>query len=72
MVNVGRLVRLEAKPGKEAEVEQFSKAALRCGLARAPSASSTRLPTRLMAKAADLFASPPQIDKVDVIAAKLS
>lgn len=52
MVNVGLLVQLDAKPGKEAEVEQFLDA--------------------LRAKAADLFASPPQIDKVDVIAAKLS
>ncbi len=53
MVNVGLLVRLEAKPGKEAEVEQF----LEGGLALVQQEPGT---------------TPPQIDKVDVIAAKLS
>ena len=99
MVNVGLLVRLEAKPGKEAEVEQFLEGglalvqqepgtttwfALRLGPrtfaifdAFADEAGrdahlSGRVAEALMAKAADLFASPPQIDKVDVIAAKLS
>src|SRR5262245_59269806 len=98
MVNVALFVRLEAKPGKEAEVESF----LRGGLAivqQEPAttawfairmSSSTfgifdafpddagrqahlsgRVAAALMAKAPELLAKPPQIDKVDVLAAKL-
>lgn len=98
MVKVALLVRLEAKPGKEAEVESF----LRGGLAivqqeRATTAwfairmgastfgifdafpddagrqahLSGRVAAALMAKAPELLAKPPQIEKVDVLAAKL-
>jgi quinol monooxygenase YgiN len=98
MVNVALLVRLEAKPGKEAEVESF----LRGGLAIVQDEPATtawfairmgpstfgifdafpdeagrqahlsgRVAAALMAKAPDLLAQPPAIDKVDVLAAKL-
>lgn len=98
MVNVALLVRLEAKPGKEAEVENF----LREGLAVVQEEPATvawfalrlgpstfgifdafpdesgrqahlngRVAAALMAKASDLLAEPPAIEKVDVLAAKL-
>ena len=98
MVNVALLVRLEAKPGKEAEVEEF----LRGGLAVVQDEPATtawfairlgpstfgifdafpdesgrqahlsgRVAAALMAKASDLLATPPSIEKVDVLAAKL-
>lgn len=98
MVNVALLVRLEAKPGKEAEVEGF----LKSGLAIVQNEPETvawfairmgtstfgifdafptdvgrqahlagRVAAALMAKAADLLAKPPVIEKVDVLAAKL-
>jgi quinol monooxygenase YgiN len=98
MVTVALFVLLKAKPGKEAEVEEF----LRSGLAvvmeepattawfairMAPSAFGIfdafpdvagrqahlagRLAAALMAKASDLLAAPPSIDKLDVLAAKL-
>ncbi len=98
MVNVALLVRLEAKPGKEAEVEAF----LREGLAIVQQEPATtawfairlgpttfgifdafpdeagrqahlsgRVAAALMAKAPDLLANPPAIEKVDVLAAKL-
>ena len=97
-VKVALFVRLEAKPGKEAEVEQF----LRGGLALVQQEPATtawfairmgastfgifdafpddagrqahlsgRVAAALMAKAPELLAKPPQIDKVDVLAAKL-
>ena len=97
MVKVGLLVRLDAKPGKEAEVEQF----LRSGLAIVQEEPATvdwfairiapstfgivdtfpdeagrqahlagRVAAALMAKASDLFAKPPSIEKFDVLAAK--
>ena len=97
MVKVGLLVRLDAKPGKEAEVEQF----LRSGLAIVQEEPATvdwfairiapstfgifdtfpdeagrqahlagRLAAALMAKASDLLAKPPSIEKLDVLAAK--
>ena len=96
-VKVALFVRLEAKPGKEAEVESF----LRGGLPlvedepattawfgiRGPSTFgifdafpddagrqahlSGKVAAALMAKASDLFAKPPAIEKVDVLAAKL-
>jgi len=48
MVTVALYVRLEAKPGKETEVEAFLKGGLAIvqGWARPPSASSTRSRTR--------------------------
>jgi len=98
MVAVALLVRLEAKPGKEAEVESF----LRSGLAIVQAEPATtawfairfgpstfgifdafpdeagrqahlsgRVAAALMAKAPDLLARPPSIEKVDVLAAKL-
>jgi len=97
-VHVGLLVRLEAKPGKEAEVASF----LRGGLAIVEEEPETvswfaiqlgpstfgifdvfpdeagrqahlsgRVAAALMAKAPELLAQPPAIEKVDVLAAKL-
>jgi quinol monooxygenase YgiN len=98
MVTVGLLVRLEAKPGKEADVERF----LAGGLALANEEPDTtawfaiktgpssygifdvfpsdtgrqahlqgRVAEALMAQASDLFAEPPDIGQLDVLAAKL-
>ena len=98
MVTVALLVRLEAKPGKAAEVESF----LRGGLAIVQEEPATtawfairmgpstfgifdafpddagrqaqlsgRVAAALMAKASDLLAQPPAIEKLDVLAAKL-
>jgi quinol monooxygenase YgiN len=98
MVKVALFVRLEAKPGKEAEVESF----LRGGLAVVREEPATtawfairlgpstfgifdafpdevgrqahlsgRVAAALMAKAPELLAQPPAIEKVDVLAAKL-
>ena len=98
MVNVALLVRLEAKPGKENEVESFLKSGLAIveeepdtiawfairmsqstfGIFDAfPDESgrqahlSGRVAAALMAKASELLAQPPAIEKVDVLAAKL-
>jgi quinol monooxygenase YgiN len=98
MVTLALLVRLEAKPGKEAEVESF----LRGGLSLVQEEPATtawfairmgpstfgifdafpdeagrqahlagRVAAALKAKASELFAQPPTIEKVDVLAAKL-
>ena len=98
MVKVALLVRLEAKPGKEAEVASF----LQDGLAVVQAEPATvawfairlgpttfgifdafpddsgrqahlsgRVAAALMAKAPELFAQPPVIEQVDVLAAKL-
>lgn len=98
MVSVALAVKLEAKPGKEKEVEDF----LRSGLAIVQDEPDTtawfairfgpstfgifdafpgeagrqahlngRVAAALMAKASDLLAKPPEIEKVDVLAAKL-
>ena len=98
MVNVALFVRLEAKPGKELEVEQFLRAGL--PLVQEEAATTTwfalrmgpssfgifdafpdeagreahllgRVAKALTAPASELFAQPPKIDKIDVIAAKL-
>jgi quinol monooxygenase YgiN len=97
MAKVALLVRLEAKPGKEADVEQF----LRGGLAIVQEEPATidwfairlgqstfgifdtfpddagrdahlagRVAAALMAKAPELLAKAPVIEKVDVLAAK--
>jgi quinol monooxygenase YgiN len=97
MAKVALLVRLEAKPGKEADVEQF----LRSGLAIVQQEPATtdwfairigqstfgifdtfpdeagrdahlggRVAAALMAKAPELLAKAPVIEKVDVLAAK--
>lgn len=98
MVTVGLLVRLEAKPGKEADVEAF----LRSGQALVEAEPATtawfaiklgpgsygifdvfpddagrqahlqgRVAEALMQRSAELFASPPDIQPLDVLAAKL-
>ena len=99
MVKTALFVRLEAKPGKEAEVEQFLRDGLLpvleepatttwFGLRFGPSTFGIfdafpdeagrqahltgRVAAALMAKAGELFAQPPVIEKVDVLAAKLS
>ena len=98
MVTVALFVRLEAKPGKEKEVEKFLLSGLPLveeepatiawfGIRLGPSTFgifdafpdeagrqahlSGRVAAALMAKASDLFAKPPTIEKVDVLAAKL-
>jgi quinol monooxygenase YgiN len=98
MVTVALLVRLEAKPGKEVEVEGFLKSGLAIveeepattawfAIRMGPSTFGIfdtfpdesgraahlngRVAAALMAKASDLLAQPPAIEKVDVLAAKL-
>jgi quinol monooxygenase YgiN len=98
MVKVALFVRLEAKPGKEKDVESFLRAglplvaeepltttwfALRIGPstfgifdafpneAGRQAHLTGRVAAALMAKASELFAKPPAIEKVDVLAAKL-
>lgn len=98
MVTVALFVRLEAKPGKEAEVESFLKSGLAIveeepattawfAIRMGPSTFGIfdafpdesgraahlngRVAAALMAKASDLLAQPPTIEKVDVLAAKL-
>ncbi|AWV19910.1 MULTISPECIES: putative quinol monooxygenase [Methylobacteriaceae] len=98
MVSVALLIRLEAKPGKEAEVESFLKSGLPIveeepattawfGVRMGPSTFgifdafpdeagrkahlSGRVAAALTAKASELFAQPPQIEEVNVLAAKL-
>jgi quinol monooxygenase YgiN len=98
MVTVALAVKLEAKPGKEKEVEDFLKSGL--AIVQDEPATTTwyavrfspttfgifdtfpdeagrqahlagRVAAALMAKASDLLAAPPSIEKVDVLAAKL-
>jgi quinol monooxygenase YgiN len=98
MVKFSLYADLEAKPGKEAEVETFLKSAQ--PLVEAESATiawfairmapnrfgifdvfedeagrqahlNGKVAAALFAKAPDLFASPPKIDKPEVLAAKL-
>ena len=98
MVTVGLLVRLESKPGKEAEVEAFLKSGLALvedepettawfAIRMGPSTFgifdafpndsgreahlSGKVAAALMAKASDLLAQPPVIERVDVLAVKL-
>jgi quinol monooxygenase YgiN len=97
-VSVALYVRLDAKAGKEADVESF----LRSGLAIVQQEPATvawfairmgpstfgifdafpddagrqahlsgKVAAALMAKAPELLAKPPQIEKIDVLAAKL-
>jgi quinol monooxygenase YgiN len=99
MTNVALLVRLEAKKGKEAEVEQFLKSGLSIvenepstiswyALKLGPSTYGIfdtfpdddgrnahltgDVAKALMAKAPDLFAVPPAIEKIDILAAKMA
>jgi quinol monooxygenase YgiN len=98
MVKVGLLVRLVAKPGKEAEVAEFLVSGL--GLAQREPETTAWFALRLgpstfgifdafpgengrkahlegpiaaalMAKASELLAEPPKIERVDLLAAKL-
>ena len=98
MVKVGLYVRLEAKPGKEAEVENLIKGGLPIvqeepgttvwfGIRLGPSTFGIfdafpdekgreahlagRVAAALMAKAPELLAKAPVIEKVDILAAKL-
>jgi quinol monooxygenase YgiN len=98
MVRVALFVRLEAKPGKETDVENFLHGglsiveeepatiawfAIRLGPSTFgifdafPDESgrqahlSGRVAAALTEKASELFAQPPSIEKVDVLAAKL-
>lgn len=98
MVKVALLVRLEAKAGKEEEVEKF----LRSGLSIVEEEPATitwyaiklgpstfgifdtfpdehgrqahlsgKVAAALMAKASELLSQPPQIEQVEILAAKL-
>lgn len=98
MVTVALLVKLEAKPGKEKDVEEFLRSGLPIvqeepatttwyGIKLGPSTYgifdtfpdesgrqahlSGKVAAALMEKAPELFAKPPVIEKVDVLAAKL-
>lgn len=98
MVKLALYVRLEAKPGKEKDVEAFLLSGLPLvqeepattawfGLKLGPSTYGIfdafpdevgreahlngKVAAALMAKAGELFATPPTIQKVDVLAAKL-
>lgn len=98
MVKVALLVRLEAKPGKEKDVEDFLRGGLPLveaepqttawfGIRLGPSTFgifdaftdeagraahlSGRVAAALGAKAAELLAKAPSIERVDVLAAKL-
>ncbi len=98
MVTVALYVQLEAKPGKEAELENFLKSALPVvqdepatiawfALRIGPSTfgifdafpneagraahMSGRVADALMAKAPDLLAKAPSIDRIDILASKL-
>jgi quinol monooxygenase YgiN len=98
MVKVALWVRLEAKPGREADVDAFLRAGLPLvqaepattawfGVRLGPTTFgifdafpdetgrdahlSGRVAAALMAKAADLLAQPPIIEKGDVLAAKV-
>ena len=98
MVTVALFIRLEAKPGQEAEVESFLKSGLPIveeepatvawfGIRMGPTTFgifdafpdeagrkahlSGRVAAALTAKASELFVQPPQIEEVNVLAAKL-
>ena len=98
MVKFGLWVRLEAKPGKEAEVESFLRGALPAvqqeagttawfALRLGPSTFGIfdasvdeagrqahltgQVAAALMARAPELLAQPPVIEKADVLATKL-
>ena len=98
MVKVALLVRLEAKPGQEADVESFLRGGLSIvqeepattawfAIRMGPSTFgifdafpdeagrqahlSGRVAEALMAKASELLAQPPVIEKVDILEAKL-
>ena len=97
MDKVALFVRLEAKPGKEKDVERFLKDGLSLvmaepattawyGMRLGPSSFgifdsfpdetgreahlSGRVASALMARAGELFATPPSIERLDVLAEK--
>ena len=98
MVKLALYVRLEAKPGKEGDVENFLKSGL--PLVQAETGTTAwfaikmgpstygifdaftdeagrdahlagRVAAALMSKAPELLSTPPKIEKIDVVAAKL-
>jgi quinol monooxygenase YgiN len=98
MIKLALLVRLEAKPGKAAELENFLRGALPLaeqeaatlawfGIRLGPTTFgifdafsdesgrqahlSGKVAAALMAKAPELLAEPPVIEKADVLAVKL-
>lgn len=98
MVKTALYVHLEAKPGKENEVQKFLEGGLALvneepattawfGMRMGPSTFGIfdafpdeagrdahlngKVAAALMAKAGELFAAPPKIQKVDILAAKL-
>ena len=98
MVTVGLYVHMEAKPGKEAEVENFLRAGLSVvqeepattawfALRMGPNSFGIfdvfpdeegreahlagRVAAALKQQAADLFSRPPEIHRIDILAAKL-
>jgi quinol monooxygenase YgiN len=98
MVKTGLLVRLEAKPGKEAEVASFLRGALPIVEGEPATAAwfalqlgrstfgifdvfpdesgrqahlAGKVAEALKARASDLLAAPPLIEKVDVLESKL-
>lgn len=98
MVNTSLFVKLEAKPGKENDLEQFLKGGLEIvqgepatiawfAIKLGPTTFaifdafpdeagrqahlSGRVAEALMAKASELLAKPPSIEKADVLASKL-
>lgn len=98
MVSVGLLIRLEAKPGKEADVASFLEGGLSLveaepattawfGIRLGPSTFgifdafpdesgrqahlSGRVAAALKERGSELFAQPPTIEQVDVLASKL-
>ncbi len=98
MVKVALYVKLDAKPGREKDVEAFLKGGLAIVQEEAATTAwfairmgpstfgifdafpdeagrrahlSGRVAAALMAKAPELLAKPPSIEKVDVLAAKL-
>lgn len=98
MVSVALFVLLEAKPGKEADVEDFLRSGLPIVQAEPATAAwfalrlgpatygifdafpneagreahlSGKVAAALKEKASELFAQPPAIEKLDILAAKL-
>jgi hypothetical protein len=98
MVTVGLLVRLDVRPGKESDVEQFLKGGLELvnqepdttawfAIKMGPTTYGIfdvfpfdegrqahlqgRVAEALMARAQELFLTPPDIAPIDVLAAKL-
>jgi quinol monooxygenase YgiN len=98
MVKTGLFVRLDAKPGKEDEVEKFLHGGLEVVMEEPATVAwfairlgpstygifdafpdeagrqehlTGRVASALMARASELLAQPPIIEKVDVLASKL-